>query len=148
VSRLSTDERARNRIVVDANVLIGAAIGRSRFLLNDLADRATVVVPIPQLDEVKAVLAHKGIDGDVFIRSLLAIVQPVPAALLAPFEEQARGRLEEGGQPDWPVLATALALDADIWSRDRDFFGVGVPVWHTRNIKYAACDAAETENHA
>ena len=46
-------------------------------------------------------------------------------------------RLREGGKSDWPALAAAMAYDAEIWSDDVDFFGVGVPVWTTRNVKYA-----------
>ena len=65
--------------------------------------------------------------------------------VLAPFEivaaqdyEHLRGvadsRLREGGKSDWPALAAAMAFDAEIWSDDVDFFGVGVPVWSTQNV--------------
>ena len=56
-------------------------------------------------------------------------------------ERDARARLHERAQSDWPVLAAALTFDAAIWSNDRDFFGVGVPVWSTRSIALAAPDA-------
>jgi predicted nucleic acid-binding protein len=64
-------------------------------------------------------------------------------ALLAPEfyaakEAEARQRLHEGGQSDWPILAAALAGGGAIWSHDRDFFGVGVPVWSSRNMRFAA----------
>ena len=55
--------------------------------------------------------------------------------------EHARGaadkRLHEGGKSDWPALAAALSLDAEIWTDDVDFFGVGVPVWSTPNVAFA-----------
>lgn len=35
---------------------------------------------------------------------------------------------------DWPTVAVALLLDADIWSEDRDFFGCGVSVWTTQTL--------------
>ena len=36
---------------------------------------------------------------------------------------------------DWPILATALALDLPIWTEDRDFFGCGVATWITRTVQ-------------
>ena len=56
-------------------------------------------------------------------------------------EDAARARLGPRGQPDWPVLAAALAFEHDIWSNDRDFFGVGVPVWTTQNVRFVEGDA-------
>lgn len=52
----------------------------------------------------------------------------------------ADARLGEGGKPDWPLLAAALAIDAEIWSEDRDFFGTGVPVWSTPNLRFVQQD--------
>ena len=51
--------------------------------------------------------------------------------------EQAERRLSQGGKSDWPALAAALSHDGSIWSDDRDFFGVGVPVWSTSNVHLA-----------
>jgi predicted nucleic acid-binding protein len=33
---------------------------------------------------------------------------------------------------DWSAIALALASGAGIWTEDRDFFGVGLPIWSTR----------------
>ena len=74
--------------------------------------------------------------------------------VLAPFElilsddyhylrVSAQGRLREGGKPDWPALAAAMALDGQIWSEDVDFFGVGVPVWSTGNVRFAQAEENE-----
>ncbi|WP_374943350.1 PIN domain-containing protein [Sphingomonas sp.] len=49
-------------------------------------------------------------------------------------------RLREGGKSDWPALAAALAFDGQIWSEDVDFFGVGVPVWTTNNVRFAQAE--------
>ena len=66
-----------------------------------------------------------------------AILNVVPPLSYAGDEVAARERLTPRGQPDWPVLAAAIAFDDEIWSNDRDFFGVGVPVWSTPNIQFS-----------
>ena len=52
-------------------------------------------------------------------------------------QPHAEARLGQGGKSDWPTLAAAMTFEAAIWSDDRDFFGVGVPVWSTRNVQFA-----------
>ncbi len=36
---------------------------------------------------------------------------------------------------DWPVVATALALSAAIWSNDSDFLGIGIATWTTDSLQ-------------
>ena len=71
--------------------------------------------------------------------------------VIAPFElvmaedyefarADADARLREGGKSDWPALAAAIVLEADIWSGDVDYFGVGVPVWSTANLRFVERD--------
>jgi predicted nucleic acid-binding protein len=127
-------------LVVDANVMVSALIGRSLTLLADQAARGTILAaPLPQLAETRKVLRRYGtVDVDERMATLLDIVQPLEPIVFGTFEAQARERLERHGQPDWPVLAAAMALGADIWSHDKDFLGVGVPVWSNRNVKHVA----------
>jgi hypothetical protein len=40
-----------------------------------------------------------------------------------------------GSTADAPILALAWATQADLWSHDRDFFGVGVACWSTANLR-------------
>lgn len=56
------------------------------------------------------------------------------------FGPEADRRLRDAGKPDWPVLAAAMALEAEIWSEDVDFLGVGVPVWSTGNLSYVSAE--------
>lgn len=42
---------------------------------------------------------------------------------------------------DAHILALAWALDADIWSHDRDFAGTGWPSWSSVNLRAALADA-------
>lgn len=38
-------------------------------------------------------------------------------------------------EEDWPVLATALALEYPIWTEDADFFGTGIATWTTDRVE-------------
>ncbi len=129
-------------LILDANVLVSAALGRSRPLIESTAARGLeLLVTVAQRREAAKVLLRLGgspasVEMSLaFARRTIGVIEPEAYDLL---ESAARARLGERGQSDWPVLAAALALGADIWSNDRDFFGVGVAVWTTRNVAYAA----------
>ncbi len=131
-------------IIVDANIMVGALMGRSLPLIVGLAERMPVVTPLPQLAETRKTLRHLNYPNlDQRLRDLLAIIAPIPPALYAHLEAKARERLNERGQPDWPLLAAALALNAHIWSRRADLLGTGVPLWFTRNIKYVESESSD-----
>jgi predicted nucleic acid-binding protein len=57
-------------------------------------------------------------------------VSVIPQGVYTPFADLARARI--GDPQDWSAIALALASGASIWTEDRDFFGVGLPVWNTR----------------
>jgi predicted nucleic acid-binding protein len=135
------------RLIVDAKVMVGAALGRSMPLFLDLVERGVeVLAPLPMLREAKARLDRdaKLIEGEAEARlaELLDLVMPLPIEAFAAHEQTARDRLEPHSQSDWPLLAAALALDADIWTRDRDLFGTGVALWATRNLRFVEGDGA------
>jgi len=48
---------------------------------------------------------------------------------------EALSRSESRDPDDWPILATALALEFPIWTEDQDFFGAGVPTWTTDRVE-------------
>ena len=141
-------DATRNRVVIDANILVGAVMGRSFPLIADLARRATIFVPMAQVDEARRIVQKQDARALDVLHDLLDIMTYVNPANLEQMESRAQQRLHRRAQPEGPVLAAALALDADIWSRDRDLFGVGVPVWETRNSRYAARESAEEEYDA
>jgi predicted nucleic acid-binding protein len=58
-------------------------------------------------------------------------VMIVPEAAYTPLEPEARWRIERDPQ-DWPTVA--LALEAAIWTEDRDFLGCGVATWTTATL--------------
>lgn len=50
-------------------------------------------------------------------------------------EAVARLRLFRRDPDDWPVVATALLLNAPIWTEDKDFFGSGIATWTSDRIE-------------
>lgn len=126
-------------IVIDANIMASALMGTSLPLLVETASRVPVVAPIAQFAETRRVLERREQpEVDQRMAELAAIVEPLEADAFDHCEQRARERLHARGQSDWPVLAAALALEADIWSRDPDFFGTGVAIWSTRNVKFVS----------
>jgi predicted nucleic acid-binding protein len=135
------------RLVVDANIMIGALLGRSLPLFIGLLEREVeILAPVPMLLEAQEKIGRDArlIEGEAERRlgELLEVVTPIPVDEFADHEQAARDRLEAHGQSDWPLLAAALALEADIWTKDRDLFGTGVAVWATRNIRFVQGEAA------
>jgi predicted nucleic acid-binding protein len=123
-------------MIVDANVLLSALLGRSLPLLAAVREAGIELnVPAHQLHEVRQVLRHRfALDPErveAELERLDASVSVIDAGLYDGAEQVARGRLPPAGPRDWPVLAAALALDQPILSNDRDFFGIGVAVWST-----------------
>jgi predicted nucleic acid-binding protein len=131
-------------IVLDANILIRAVLGRRvghildtytsqgvRFFAPDIAfDEARK--HLPQLLK-KHGKPHA--DPPAVLKYLQSVIEPVDRGLYGVFEDEARQRLRGRDESDWPVLATALALACGLWTEDKDFFGTGVAVWTTDRIE-------------
>ncbi len=131
-------------IVLDANILIRAVLGRRvrhlletygargvRFFTPDVAyaDAAKYLPPLltdrgKPVDEVAAAL-----------RYVQQLVELVEDEFYGGYEDKARERLSGRDEDDWPVLATALALGCAIWTEDADFFGTGIAVWTSNHIE-------------
>jgi predicted nucleic acid-binding protein len=95
-------------------------------------------------DEVLGRAANIGEAADeaVAIASmLLDVITVVDEELYANRLEQASEVLRlavasrNGSTKDAHLLALAWALDADIWSHDRDFAGAGWPSWSNANLR-------------
>jgi predicted nucleic acid-binding protein len=131
-------------IVLDANILIRAVLGRRvrqvidtyagqgiRFFAPDVAfDDAETYLPL--------LLKKRGkphADVSESLQYLRDTIEPVTPELYAVFESDARQRLRGRDENDWPILATALALACPVWTEDEDFFGTGVAVWTTNRIE-------------
>lgn len=131
-------------IVLDANILIRAVLGRHvRHLVETYAaEGVRFFAPDIAFEEagryLPPLLKKRGRpDTDVAatLEYLRKLIQPVDADIYATFESEARQRLSGRDESDWPVLAAALGLGCAIWTEDADFFGTGIAVWTTNRIE-------------
>jgi predicted nucleic acid-binding protein len=135
------------RLIVDASVLVGELFPTSgRARLGD--ERLDLFLPEQVWGEVRhelprrlaALARHRSLD-DLDVEKLSALclttvesnVAIVDRAILAPLEEEARSRVP-CDENDWPLVACALVLAADIWTADKDLFGTGVATWTTESL--------------
>lgn len=130
------------RLIVDANIVLRTILGRNRHIARMIDAGVELLIPEAQLVETATVLQRifgvARAEAYGVIDEIVREIAVVEIESLRDAEDSARVRLSARGQPDWPVLASAFLLDAGIWSDDRDFFGVGVPVWSTGNIGFLA----------
>jgi len=136
------------RLVVDASTLVAEVLRvRGRELLThhalDLAPaEETWGETEYELRKRVALLAERGTFTPLHATQLLDEALATMAARVAPVSpdvyekqmEEARRRIPRDPR-DAPVVALALALNCGIWTRDRDFFGCGVPVWITETLR-------------
>lgn len=136
------------RLVVDTSVLVGEllrAAGRVRlgderlelFLPERIAGELSVELP----RRISAFARRRGLPDEVGVELALACRAAVDAnvvvldqAVYAAFEDEARARSLRDPN-DWPVVATALALSAAIWTNDNDFLGTGIATWTTTTLQ-------------
>ncbi len=132
----------RRRLVVDANILIRAILGRRvRLLIADACDRVSFYVAEANYDETAHYLAElalaRGISEVVWrdaLDTLMVAVQLIGQETLSPVENAAKARIARRDERDGPAVAASLLLDCPIWTEDRDFFGAGVATWTTETI--------------
>ena len=131
-------------IVLDANILIRAVLGRRvRQLLEDYAARGIrfYAPDVAYADAAKylpPLLIQRGksaADVPATLHYLQSLVVLVDAESYGVSEEDARERLRGRDEDDWPVLAAALALGCAVWTEDTDFFGTGIAVWTSSRIE-------------
>ena len=131
-------------IVLDANILIRAVLGRRvRQLIDTYASQGVrFFAPDVAFDDAEKylppLLKKRGkphADISASLEYLRNLIEPVAPELYAVFESEARQRLRGRDEGDWPILATALGLACPVWTEDADFFGTGVAVWTTNRIE-------------
>lgn len=129
-------------LVLDANILIRAVLGRRVLpLLVRYASSVQFFAPEFAFAEARehlpVILTRRSLpvaEALAVLDSLSEIVQSISVEAYSAFEEAARKRLAGRDIDDWPVLATALALNCPIWTEDADFFGTGVATWTTDRV--------------
>jgi len=134
---------ASKGLVLDANILIRAVFGvRVRELLEKYEDVAKFYAPDTCFDDaqkyVPVLSKQRGLDTDLGLSVLDqvgGVVERVDRSLYEGYETNARERIGSRDPDDWPVIATAILLEAPIWTEDQDFFGNGVAVWTTDRVE-------------
>jgi predicted nucleic acid-binding protein len=136
------------RLVVDTSVLVGELLRRSgRERLGD--DRLELFLPEQMWAEARvelprrigAFVRRRGLEpvvgeelSQLCIDAVEANVVILDEAIYSALEDDARARSLRD-PADWPVVAAALALSADIWTNDNDFLGTGVGTWTTESLR-------------
>lgn len=131
---------SRQALVLDANILIRAVLGQRVFkLLNQYNSTTAFFAPDEAFTDAEKYLPPifeaRGLDwgvGATVLSRLPALVQYIEFDVYCEFEVKARQRIRD--VRDWPVLATAMALDCPVWTEDQDFFGSGVATWTTGTV--------------
>lgn len=135
------------RLVIDTSVVVGEllrASGRDR--LGD--DRLELFLPEAMWDETKVEIPRRvrafarrralavTVADTLTARCIEAVeanIVVLEEAVYSAIEDEARARSLRDPD-DWPVVASALALTAGIWTNDNDFLGTGVPTWTTETM--------------
>jgi len=138
----------RRALVLDANILVRAALGRRVVpLLEMYSDRVDFLTPEIAFTDVRrhlpGILMRRGLSpqgvSEVLEREILGrlplLVTPVHQEVFADLETKARRRLSRRDESDWPFVALALKLQCPIWTEDPDFFGSGIATWTTDRIE-------------
>ncbi|MCX6613122.1 MAG: PIN domain-containing protein [Acidobacteria bacterium] len=138
-------------LVLDANILIRGVLGsRVLGLLRDYAEHVDFVAPDTAFEEAREslpqILERRKMPvppAMAMLTQLGKLVQSVEAETYQSFELLARQRISRRDEDDWPILATALALNCAIWTEDTDFFGCGVATWTTDRVELFLAQTAE-----
>jgi predicted nucleic acid-binding protein len=139
---------SQKALVLDANILIRAVLGRRvRQILRKHADEVRFCTPESCFIEARKYIVDLAQRRDMAPAAALAvlteiesIVQSATPPLYQAYERSARWRIERRDPDDWPVLAVAMLFNCPIWTEDRDFFGVGVPIWTTDRVEVYLSD--------
>lgn len=131
------------RIVLDANILVRAVLGKSvRELVEQYGPEATFFAPKLGFEEAErhlpTIAAKRDRDPESLLESLdrlRVVVETVDEDVITPLRNAALARIGSRDPMDWPVVAAALALGCPIWTEDRDFFGAGVATWTSTNVE-------------
>jgi predicted nucleic acid-binding protein len=134
----------RRAIVLDANILIRAVLGRPvrELIMEHVAD-VRFFAPDTAFDEARqylpGLLEKRGVGGAAALATLDARWRrrcvPSTPSCTSRWSKQ-RSRESVNAMPrTWPALACALLLGCPVWTEDADFFGTGVATWTTSRVK-------------
>jgi predicted nucleic acid-binding protein len=135
------------RIVADASSLVAELLRRRG---QDLVEHPDLSLAMPdvtwaevehELNRRTEQIVRQGRMSVAHVRFLLerafllveSRIERVAREAYSHLEGLARERIARDPS-DWPVVASALALDAGIWTNDCDFLGCGLPTWTTETL--------------
>lgn len=129
-------------LVVDSAILLSGLLGRSIPAIIQVGRLRRLATTSRVAEEVRRriVLGLKQpallplcerLIAEMTVVAVTDLATALPAAELA-LREAVPSR--NGSTSDAHVVALAWALDADIWSADRDFAGAGQASWSTANL--------------
>jgi predicted nucleic acid-binding protein len=140
-------------LVVDAAILISAALGRGSGALLHARQRAALVTTDRAVEEARRKI-ELGLRRPELLRAidqLAGAITIAPVASLEPLLAHAEDVLRDavasrnGSTRDAHVLALAWSVEGDVWTADRDFAGTGVATWSTPNLLRGLAAAAAVE---
>ena len=132
------------KLVLDTNILLRAVFGNKVYiLLKQYEDVAEFYAPDLCIEEARrhipSIAARRRvapIQAESILKEVVeGLIHVVDHSLYEKFEERARARISSRDTGDWPIVATALLIDAPIWTEDQDFFGSGIATWTSNNIE-------------
>jgi predicted nucleic acid-binding protein len=134
---------SKKAIVLDANILIRAVLGRRvRELIVDSADVVQFFAPdVAYADARKYLpflLEKRGVESApamAVLDALESIVRQLELGVYEGLKTQALQRIAIRDADDWPVLACAMTIGCPVWTEDADFFGTGVATWTSDRVE-------------
>ncbi len=127
-------------LLTDTNILQRVCLGRAVVHVEKLQTRGVRIgTTAHNAFELHRNLLDLGLSASIARERVSAALKAVTLFEADEYQhlaQTAKARLRQGGNSDWPLLAAALATGEAIWSEDRDFFGTGVPIWSTPNIRF------------
>jgi predicted nucleic acid-binding protein len=125
------------QLVLDANILIRAAHGlQVRTILQTYADSTALCTPDVCFEDAKRhislIARNRNLDPETGLAVLGwigGVIEIVERGLYEKYKPLAEQRISKRDPDDWPIVATAMLLNAPIWTEDRDFFGCGIATW-------------------
>jgi predicted nucleic acid-binding protein len=137
---------SERRLVLDANILMRAVLGRRvRQIVETHVERAAFFAPDVTIADARRhlpdVVRKRGGDDEAIAAAVELLdavcrnVDEIDVEAYVVHRRAALARIEKRDPDDWPILATAMALDCPVWTEDQDFFGAGVPTWTTDRVE-------------
>ena len=144
----------RKRLVLDANILIRAVLGkRVKSILNNYEREAWFGSPefcfFEAQKQLPRILAGPAIDaGLAMLDQLTNTVEFIDETSYRRYKIEAQERMRRRDPNDWPILAVAMLMGCPIWTEDRDFFGKGIATWTTDMVEIYLRPSSTSPNPA